>query len=42
MRDGKIKIREEVRHGLDSVPQFLLDLQQGKNVGKAVVIVADE
>ncbi|KAG8943938.1 hypothetical protein FRC00_010885 [Tulasnella sp. 408] len=42
VRDGKIKIREEVRHGLDSVPQFLLDILQGKNVGKAIVIVADE
>ncbi|KIO33434.1 hypothetical protein M407DRAFT_192164 [Tulasnella calospora MUT 4182] len=42
VREGKIKIREEVRHGLDTVPQFLLDIQKGKNVGKAVVIVADE
>ncbi|KAG8917488.1 hypothetical protein FRC01_002427, partial [Tulasnella sp. 417] len=42
VKEGKIKIREEVRHGFDAVPQFLLDIQQGKNVGKAVVIVADE
>ncbi|KIO31417.1 hypothetical protein M407DRAFT_219786, partial [Tulasnella calospora MUT 4182] len=42
VREGSIRIREEVRHGLDAVPQFLLDLQQGRNVGKAVVIVADE
>ncbi|KAG8896460.1 protein kinase rio1, partial [Tulasnella sp. 408] len=42
VREGKIKIREEVRQGLDTVPQFLLDIQQGKNVGKAVVIVADD
>ncbi|KAG8896459.1 hypothetical protein FRC00_005938, partial [Tulasnella sp. 408] len=42
VKEGKLEIREEVRHGLDSVPQFLLDVLQGKNIGKAVVIVADE
>ncbi|KAG9017595.1 hypothetical protein FRB90_000637 [Tulasnella sp. 427] len=42
IREGKLTIREDIRYGLEVVPQFLLDILEGKNNGKAVVIVADE
>lgn len=42
VKEGKVKSREEARHGLEALPQFLLDVLKGNNTGKAVVIVSDE
>ena len=40
--NGELKYLEYVKHGLESVGQTLLDVQKGGNVGKAVIIVANE
>ncbi len=40
--EGKITIREHKFEGLKNAEKALLDVHLGKNVGKAVVIVADE
>lgn len=39
---GEFKYREDVRRGLATVGQTLLDVQTGKNEGKAVIAVADD
>jgi NADPH-dependent curcumin reductase CurA len=39
---GEIKYTEEVSRGLESVGDAILRVQQGKNVAKAVVVVAEE
>ena len=39
---GEIKNKEYVVHGLENSGQALVDVLQGKNFGKCVVIVADE
>jgi len=41
LKDGKLKIKEDVRYGLKEAPQLLLDVQKGDNTGKAVILVAD-
>ncbi|KAJ6486322.1 hypothetical protein DFH09DRAFT_1004193 [Mycena vulgaris] len=42
LASGEIKYREDVTRGLETVGDSILRVQQGKNKGKAVVIVADE
>lgn len=42
VKEGKIKYNEDVTRGLESVGEAILKQQQGKNVGKSVVIVAEE
>lgn len=42
VNSGAIKYSEDTAHGLQSVGRVLLDQQLGKNIGKAVVVVADE
>jgi NADPH-dependent curcumin reductase CurA len=39
---GEIKYTEHVYRGLESAGQAILDVQTGKNEGKAVIIVAEE
>ncbi|KAJ7824035.1 alcohol dehydrogenase [Mycena leptocephala] len=39
---GEIKYTEEISRGLESVGDAILRVQQGKNVAKAVVVVAEE
>jgi NADPH-dependent curcumin reductase CurA len=40
VRDGKIKYREDVVHGLDKAPDAFMGLLKGKNFGKLLVKVA--
>ncbi|KAJ7637432.1 hypothetical protein B0H17DRAFT_1339554 [Mycena rosella] len=42
LAEGDIKYREDVTHGLETVGDAILRVQQGRNTGKAVVIVAEE
>lgn len=39
---GELKYLEDVRTGLQEVGQALLDVLQGRNVGKIVVVVAED
>ena len=39
---GEVKYLEDRTHGLHLAGHALLNVQQGKNVGKSVVIVADD
>lgn len=39
---GEIKHREDITKGLENGGQALLDVQQGKNYGKKVIVVAEE
>ena len=39
---GEIKYKEHAVRGLENAGQAILDVQQGKNFGKSVIIVADE
>jgi NADPH-dependent curcumin reductase len=40
IREGRIKYREDVVHGLEKAPEAFIGLLQGKNFGKLVVKVA--
>jgi NADPH-dependent curcumin reductase len=40
VKDGKVKAQEYLVEGLERAPQGLIDVLQGKNLGKAVVRVA--
>lgn len=42
LRDGKIKYLEDRTEGLESAPEAFSRLMQGKNVGKAIVVVRPE
>ncbi|KAJ7668858.1 hypothetical protein B0H17DRAFT_1087578 [Mycena rosella] len=42
LASGEIKYREDVSNGLETVGDAILRVQQGKNTGKAVVVVAEE
>ncbi|EJD50348.1 NAD(P)-binding protein [Auricularia subglabra TFB-10046 SS5] len=39
---GELKYTETVVHSLEEAPQLILDVQQGKNAGKAVVVLEDD
>jgi len=41
LREGTLKVKEDVRQGLKEAPQLFLDVQKGHNVGKAIISVAD-
>ncbi|KAJ3549404.1 hypothetical protein NM688_g5179 [Phlebia brevispora] len=38
---GEIKYREDIKHGLDKLPEAIFELQKGENEGKSVIIVAE-
>jgi NADPH-dependent curcumin reductase CurA len=40
VQSGKIKVREDIMHGLESLPAALIGLLAGENVGKRMVKVA--
>ncbi|KAJ7648375.1 alcohol dehydrogenase [Mycena polygramma] len=42
LASGELKYKEEVTRGLDKVGDVILSVQQGRNTGKAVVVVAEE
>lgn len=42
LRDGKIKYLEDRTEGLENAPEAFSRLMQGKNVGKAIVVVSRE
>lgn len=42
LRDGKIKYREDVVHGLAKAPEALIGLLKGRNFGKLLVKVAED
>lgn len=39
--EGKIKYKEDIREGLESAPEALLEVLSGRNFGKMIVHVAD-
>ncbi|GJJ10787.1 hypothetical protein Clacol_005015 [Clathrus columnatus] len=39
---GKIKVKEEIVHGLENAATSWVDMLMGKNIGKSVVIVAED
>ena len=41
IKEGKVKVREDVVEGLEHAPQAFIGLLEGKNFGKVVVKVAD-
>lgn len=41
LKDGKLKYREDVVHGLEKASQALIGLLQGRNFGKLLVKVAE-
>jgi NADPH-dependent curcumin reductase len=41
LREGRVRYREQVIHGLENAPQGLIGLLQGENFGKLVVEVSD-
>jgi NADPH-dependent curcumin reductase len=41
LREGRLKYREDVVHGLEKAPQALIGLLQGRNFGKLLVKVAE-
>lgn len=42
VKEGKIKHREDISRGLETAGQGILDVQQGKNTAKKVILVAEE
>ncbi|HDZ57628.1 MAG TPA: NADP-dependent oxidoreductase [Pseudomonas xinjiangensis] len=41
VRDGKVKVKEDVVEGLENAPEAFMGLLEGKNFGKLVVKIAD-
>jgi NADPH-dependent curcumin reductase CurA len=41
IKDGKMKYRETVTDGIENAPKAFVDMLEGRNLGKAVVKVAD-
>lgn len=39
---GELKYNETIVRSLEEAPQLILDVQQGKNSGKAVVVLEDD
>ena len=39
---GELKYVDDVKHGLESAGQTIVDVLTGKNLGKPVIVVADE
>lgn len=42
LASGELKYTEDVSRGLETVGDVILRVQEGRNTGKAVVIVAEE
>ena len=42
VREGRLKYREDVVHGLERAPEALIGLLRGRNLGKMLVRVADD
>lgn len=42
VKEGKIQYQEDITRGLEHAGQGILDVQQGTNKGKKVILVADE
>lgn len=41
IKEGKLKYRETISHGIESAPQALIDLLKGRNTGKQIVKLAE-
>jgi NADPH-dependent curcumin reductase len=41
VEDGRLRVREDVREGLDEAPTALMDLYSGKNTGKLLVKISE-
>jgi hypothetical protein len=39
---GKVKYREDIRHGLENVPAAFAEMMRGGNFGKTLVQVGDD
>ena len=42
VKEGRIKYTEDISIGLENVGEAILEVQQGKNRGKKVIVVAEE
>jgi NADPH-dependent curcumin reductase len=42
VRDGKVKVREDIVRGLEHAPEAFIGLLEGKNFGKLVIQLADK
>jgi NADPH-dependent curcumin reductase CurA len=40
--DGRVKVREDVVHGLENAPEAFIGLLQGRNFGKLVISLSDD
>jgi NADPH-dependent curcumin reductase CurA len=41
LKEGKLKYREEIAHGIENAPRAFIEMLQGKNTGKQLVQVRD-
>jgi len=42
LKEGKLKYKEEIAHGLENTPRAFMAILNGRNVGKQLVKVADQ
>nr|GME06004.1 NADP-dependent alkenal double bond reductase P2-like [Ipomoea batatas] len=42
LKAGKIKVLEDISHGVENIPSAFVGLYRGNNVGKTIVQIADE
>jgi len=42
LKEGKLKYKEDIEHGLENTPRAFMAMLQGRNMGKQLVKVADE
>jgi NADPH-dependent curcumin reductase CurA len=42
VKEGKLKYKEDLEHGIENTPRAFMAMLQGRNVGKQLVKVSDE
>jgi len=42
LKEGKLKYKEDIEHGLENTPRAFMSMLKGRNLGKQLVKVADE
>ena len=42
LKDGKLKYKEDIEHGIENTPRAFMAMLKGSNLGKQLVKISDE